>query len=183
LKLCYIVADVEASCGTVLPPDNNMISLGACVAGRPEQTFYAEFRLVFPDKWEDSAERIHGLSRDYLRRNGEEPARALRAFWRWVQSVSLADLPVFCAKPVGFDFGHVSWYLNHFGLPDPFGGRTLDTRDLYRKVMGLEKHESVTVDQMLRDFPTTLTHTHNALDDALELEAVMRQMLVRDGRL
>jgi ribonuclease T len=183
VKLCYVVGDTETSCGTVLPPDNNMVSLGACVAGRPEQTFYAEFRLVFPDKWEDKSEKIHGLSRDYLRRNGEEPIRAMHAFGRWVQSVSPGNLTVFCAKPVKFDWGHVSWYLNHFGVPDPFDGRTLDARDLYRQIMGLKAYEAVTVEQMLHDFPTTLPHNHNSLSDSLELEEVMRPMLVRDGRL
>ena len=183
VKLCYIIADTETSCGAVLPPENNLVALGACVAGQPENRFYAEFKLIFPDKWEDEAERVHGLSRDHLRRNGEDPARAMRAFWRWVQSAALTRLPVFCAKPVTFDWGQVNWYLNRFCIPDPFEGRTLDARDLYRQVMGLEKHVRVPLEQILRDFPTVLPHNHNALGDSLELEEVMRPMLVLSGRL
>jgi inhibitor of KinA sporulation pathway (predicted exonuclease) len=183
VKHCYIVGDAETSCGTVLPPDNNMISLGACVAGSPDKTFYAELKLIFPDKWEDAAERIHGLSREHLRRNAEDPAKVMRSFWRWVRSVALDRLPVFCAKPVWFDFGHVEWYLRHFDVPDPFDAGTLDTKMLFRQVMGLERHIGVSWEDVVKVFPTGRGHSHNALEDALELEEVMRPMLVRSGRL
>ena len=88
MKNCYFAADVESSRGSVLPPENNMVSFALCEVGNPGQFFYTELQLLFSPWWDWRTEEIHLITREYLRRNGKDPRTEIEAAARWVRSVA-----------------------------------------------------------------------------------------------
>lgn len=181
MQKCYISVDVEGSVGFELPPVSNMVSLGACVIGKPDQRFYIEFKLL-NDNWDPEAEKIHRLTRAYLRRNGEYMIPAMTAFRNWTLGASGGADPVFCATPIAYDWAYVDWCFRWCGIQNPYV-ETLDGRQLYRMIKGLPDSVKVERKSIWSEFPTQLEHTHHALDDALEQEEVFRQMLHVAGLL
>jgi len=175
MELCFIAGDVEGSVGQAYPPVSSMVSTGACVIGEGGETFYAELKPL-NDLWDEGAEKIHRLSREHLRLHGGDPGAVTFEFSRWVVHVADGREAVYCAKPVRYDWSYVRWYLTHFTIANPFRW-TLDTRDLYRKMKGLSEHKKISVKRLLREFPTTRPHDHNALHDSLELGDIMEPMI------
>lgn len=173
---CYVSVDIEGSFGKdAKPPVLSVISIGACVIGEPEKRFYRELKPI-SDHWDPEAEKIHKLSREYLDKYGVEPFIAMWNFSDWVVQAAAGRPAVFCATPISYDWNNVKWYLDNFKVSDPFEG-TLDGRNLYRRIKGLSSKTDVPRAKVWEEFPTSLPHTHNALDDALEQEEVFRQML------
>lgn len=176
MEYCYISVDIEGSFDKKhKPPELSVISVGACVIGAMEKTFYAELKPI-SEEWNPESEEIHKLSREHLLKNGGDPKVVMSAFCEWALAVSGGKAPVFCATPLSYDWTNVKWYLDHFGVPDPFTD-TLDGRALYRRIKGLPADAEVPRDNIWTEFPTTLPHTHNALDDALEQAEVFAGML------
>src|SRR3954452_17294222 len=83
LDEAWISVDVEASGPT--PSTGSLIAIGACLVGRPERQYQALLAPISGLAWSDAAERVHGLSRDRLAREGTVPAIAMRAFAEWVE--------------------------------------------------------------------------------------------------
>jgi len=185
-KLCYISVDVEASVGwPSMPPNSSMIALGACVigdkSGDVKKRFYAE---IIPSgrEWDPEAEKIHGLSPKYLYEHGQYPSQVMISHCCWVEDVVRGAKPVFCALPVRFDYAHVCWYFKMFQVHNPYT-EPLDIRELYRGLKGIPAGVEIPSQQIRKDFPALLPHTHNALDDALEQAEVAEGILRALGRL
>ncbi|HXV27096.1 MAG TPA: hypothetical protein VD862_03700 [Candidatus Paceibacterota bacterium] len=190
MRFCYFAGDVEGSVGGppgtpyVLPPRSSMVSFGLVAIGDPSKRFYAELQeLTEPETgWNTESEKIHGLSREHLRLNGMQPWAAMDASRTWVNAVAGDAIPVYCAMPVAYDFRYMDWYYRHTRITNPFL-KTLDGREFYRRLRGLRTDERVERSRIWAEFPTTMPHTHNALDDALEYAEVFGQMLREAGML
>lgn len=182
MKFSYFAADIEGSHGKgESPPVLSVLSVGLVLIGNPDEHFYAELKPI-SEHWDPAAEKIHGMSREYLRRNGEDPVRVLTAIDYWVRAHARGTAPVFCAMPLTYDWVHLDWYFRHFGINNPFL-QTQDGRALYRQLRGLRTDAEVKRDRIWAEFPTVIPHIHHALSDALEYEEVHGGMLREAGLL
>ena len=193
----YISVDVEADGPTPMP--YSMVSLGAVVAGfkdvdgslvrvdmqQPQNAFYAELKPI-SELWVPESLAVSGLERDYLEKNGADPATVMTEFSVWVNSmVAMFDCKtaVFCAFPLGFDWMWVYWYLENFSeFGSPFGhSRGLDIKTLYMAKANstLTRSTKVNIPKKLR---SSLPHTHNALDDAKEQGDLLMNILKWEGK-
>lgn len=157
----YISVDIEAS-GPV-PGEYSMLSLGACVVGRREQSFYAELKPITRNL-DPEALAVAGLDPEQLEREGTEPATAMREFAAWLEQVTPPDnTPVFAAYPLAFDWMFVAYYFHRFLGRNPFGYSGFDINSFYMGLTG-EGWRGTPVKQML-NFEMDLTH--NAREDAV----------------
>jgi DNA polymerase III epsilon subunit-like protein len=158
----YISVDIEAS-GPV-PGLFSMLALGACVVGRPDDSFYAELRPI-NDAFVEAALRVSRLSMQRLLSEGREPAEAMKAFAAWVNERAHGCRPVFVAFNGGFDWSFVNWYFHRFVVDNPFGIGGIDIKAYYMGLVGSDWAD--TSSSRLPDrFVSSRQHTHNALDDA-----------------
>jgi hypothetical protein len=164
----YISVDVEAD--GPIPGEFSMSSLGACVVGRPERSFYRELRSI-TERFDPEAARVSGLDRDRLIKEGADPAAAMRDFAAWIASVTdsgRAGKPVFTAFNATFDWMFVHWYFMRFTGSDPFGISGLDVKAYYMGAMGKRRWSDTAKRNIEPRFMPARPHTHNALDDARE---------------
>src|SRR5438445_11543703 len=82
-KVRYFSVDVESS--GPIPGKYSMLSLGACVVDRRDEAFYVELKPISPEFVPDAL-KVAGLDLDQLRRTGKEPAEAMIAFRKWVET-------------------------------------------------------------------------------------------------
>lgn len=97
------------------------------------------------------------------RQNLQPPAKALRAYLRWVRT--LPGEPVFVAYPAAFDFMWLQWYLVKFTDQQPFSHSALDIKSYAMALLKLEFRKTVK-SAMPQHWFEALPHTHRALDDA-----------------
>ena len=98
---CYISVDVEAS--GPIPGEYSMLSLGACVVGRRDVTFYVEFRPL-NDNLVPEAIAVSKLDMGRLSRDGDEAALAMCRFKDWLLATCGATKPVFVGFNAAFDW-------------------------------------------------------------------------------
>lgn len=172
-KEVYISVDIEAS--GPIPGEYSLLSIGACVVGDPDQSFYAELKPL-NDNFTEQALEVSGFSLETLRATGEEPAAAMERFEHWVRQVAADNRPVFVAFNATFDWLFTHWYFIKFLDRDPFGISGLDIKAYF---MG--KHHTTWGKTSKRDvrskYPPRLPHSHHALDDAKEQANIFAQML------
>ncbi len=97
-------------------------------------------------------------------------------FEKWVRDVSQDSRPVFVAFNATFDWSFTHWYFIKFTGRDPFGISGLDIKAYF---MGAH-HSSWgnTVKKNLSTlYPSKISHSHHALDDAKEQAEIFGQML------
>lgn len=169
----YISVDIEAS--GPIPGEYSMLSIGACVVRNTNQQFYAEFQPL-NDHFIQKALEVNKLSIKEMKIKGEKPTDAMKRFEIWIKEVSGENRPVFIAFNATFDWSFTHWYFINFLGRDPFGISGVDIKAYF---MG--KHNTLwgeTVKKKVRSFyPSKTTHTHNALDDAMEQAEIFEQML------
>lgn len=158
----YISVDIEAS--GPIPGVYSMLAIGACVVGRPEESFYAELRPI-NDAFVPEALQVSGLTFEELRRSGGEPAEVMRAFQAWVAHCSEGNRPVFVGFNATFDWSFVNWYFHRYVRENPFGIGGVDIKAYYMGLAGCSWAET-TSSRLPDRFKSKLPHTHNALDDA-----------------
>jgi hypothetical protein len=125
----YISVDVEAS-GPV-PGEYSMLSIGACVVGATDKTFYVELKPL-TSKYDPTALAVAGFDLKTQMRKGMEPARAMQQFDAWLASVSAFDSPpIFCGYPLAFDWMFVAYYFHRFLGRNPFGYSGFDLKSFY----------------------------------------------------
>jgi ribonuclease T len=177
----WISVDVEASGPT--PSTGSLIAIGACLVDQPEVQFEALVAPISGLPWSDAAERVHGLSRDRLAREGAPPENAMRSFVDWVDTVAAGRRPVFVAFNATFDWMFVADYAWRFAGRNPFGVSGLDLKALYlgRHLDDVRRWADTTSSHVLQRYPVQLAHTHAALDDALEQAEICRRILATAG--
>src|SRR5438309_9470268 len=114
---CFISVDVEAS--GPIPGDYSLLSLGACVASDPKESFYVEIKPL-NDRAIADALKVSGFDMAKLAKTGESPEVAMAKFAAWVNRVAGDGKPVFVGLNAGFDWSFVNWYFIHFAVKNPF---------------------------------------------------------------
>jgi DNA polymerase III epsilon subunit-like protein len=170
----YFSVDIEAA--GPIPGEFSMLSIGACLVGSPDCTFYAELRPL-NDNYVEAALAVAGLPMAYLWKHGTEPAEAMSEFARWLDSATPPESrPVFVAFNAPFDWMFSHYYFIRFLGRDPFGVSGLDIKAFY---MGLVGGDWASTSKRLIDpyFLPDRPHTHHALDDALWQAEVFGKLL------
>lgn len=173
VKEVFISVDIEAS--GPIPGEYSMLSLGACVVGNPDESFYAELKPINENFVEEALE-VTGFSLAALKATGEEPRLAMERFERWIRQAAGDNRPVFVAFNATFDWSFTHWYLIKFLGRDPFGISGLDIKAYF---MGRHRTSwGKTVKKEVRaKYLSRRAHTHQALDDAKEQAEIFSRLL------
>ena len=179
MREVYISVDVEAA--GPLPPTYSMLSLGAVVVGDPQATFYVELRPV-NDKSVPGAMKVVGRTLQDFARDGSDPKDAMVAFREWLSSVAKAGKPVFVGFNATFDWAFVNFYFHQYLGENPFGIGGIDIKSYYMGLSGCA-WEDTRSSRIPGEFQgSSLRHTHNALDDAIEQAELFRRMREKFAR-
>nr|MBC7245191.1 exonuclease [Chloroflexota bacterium] len=111
------------------------------------------------------------------RENLEKPEAAMKRYLEWVKT--LPGKPVFVAYPAVYDFMFVYWYLIRFTGESPFGHSALDIKTYAMAMLKKPYYQSIKA-HMPRQWIAELSHTHRALDDAIEQGALFCNMLAEN---
>lgn len=169
----YISVDVEAS--GPFPPTFSMLSVGACVVGKPEATFYAELKPI-SEHLVVEAIRVVGKPLEHFTKNGREPKVVMAEFEEWINSISGGLTPVFVGFNAAFDWAFVNWYFHTYLGRTPFGVAPLDIKAYFMGLRGVE-WEDTRSSRIPEMFKGPAAQTHNALDDARSQAQMFEKML------
>ena len=173
MREAYISVDVEAS--GPLPPTYSMVSLGAVAVDDPQATFYVELRPV-NDASVPEAMKVVGRTLQEFAKVGRDPKEAMIAFRDWLRSVVKGGKPVFVGFNATFDWAFVNFYFRHFLGENPFGIGGIDIKSYYMGMSGCA-WEDTRSSRIPAEFKgSSLRHTHDALDDAIEQAELFRRM-------
>lgn len=177
-KFDYILAvDLETS-GMFFGVDNpcydpetgrqyQIVSIGLVVANadtlKPVEELYLEIKWDGVSLWDNKAQSIHGLSLDYLEKNGMDEEEAvveicnlILKYWGPEGYVSLLGQNV-----ATFDLWFLKHLLKKYDLNVKFSRRHVDSFSL-----GFGALNTYTSDQLFEAVGLPVRQYHNALDDA-----------------
>jgi hypothetical protein len=173
----YFSADVETD--GPIPGPFSILSFALVYAGafdgqhflRPQtyaQTFYAELKPI-SGNYELAALRVNGLDRERLCREGKEPESIMTEACKWVNKIAGSNKPVLVAYPLSFDWSWLYWYFIRFSAEgSPFGhSRCFDIKTAFA-VKGSIPIANAGRSNLLHSLQPDRTHSHHALDDAIE---------------
>lgn len=172
-KQLYISVDIEAA--GPIPAEYSMLSIGACVVGSPEVSFYIELKPI-NDRSIPEALAVCGLSLDRLRITGSEPIEAMDAFRKWITDVSRGLTPVFVGFNSPFDWQFINWYFHFFLGGNPFGITAVDIKSYYMGYSGCTWSQTSS-SQLPSWLQPTRHKKHNALDDAIAQAEIFARLL------
>ena len=186
----YFSADVETD--GPIPGPFSILSFALVYAGsfdgkqfqRPGdygQTLYRELRPI-SENFEPEALRVNGLDRKRLLVEGESPSKAMTEACRWVEVVAGTAHPVLVAYPLSFDWSWLYWYFVRFspeGSPFHYS-RCFDVKTALavKAAIPISEAGRSRVDPSLR---SKHTHTHHALDDAIEQAEIFANVFEWEG--
>lgn len=185
-RATWFCVDIEAS--GPIPHHFDMISIGAVPvvhgADGPEvvdDRFYAEI-VPTGARWDDGAERVHGLSRAHLEANGRPLPAVLDDLDAFVgRHLRAGTKPVFVGHNAPFDWSFVTFAYHALGRDNPFGYKALDTKALAMGVLGVHwfdaNKELLAEALTLPDVQDDLVH--RADYDAWYQAHILAQLLVR----
>ncbi len=169
----YISVDIEAS--GPIPGKYSMLSVGACVVGQNEISFYQELKPLNMS-FVPEALRVSRLSLDHLVVAGVPPREAMHGFQTWVAQACAGASPVFVGFNAAFDWSFVNWYFHEFLGTNPFGFGGVDIKSYYMGLAGKTWSRS-SFSQLPTEFQPDQKQTHNALDDARSQAQVFERLL------
>lgn len=124
---------------------------------------------------------VNGLDREALAKAGGDPETVMNEARQFVAELSSEGIPVMVAYPLSFDWSFLYWYFVNFGGQSPFNhSRCFDVKT----AVAVKGHR--TISQAGRDLlpgflKGNLSHTHHALDDAIEQAEIFARVFVWDG--
>ncbi len=166
----YFSIDIESD--GPIPGPNSMLSLGAAAFADDEtllSTISVNFELLpgaVPDPSTMKWWATQPVAWAECRKDPRAPVDGMQAFKSWVVETSGEHLPVFVGYPAGYDFLFVYWYLIRFTESSPFSFSALDIKSFAAGV--LDSPYRAVSKKTLGRFASKRSHTHVALDDALE---------------
>ena len=170
-----VCVDIEASGPS--PSTGSLLSIGACLVSDETVGMYVEFKPSPDLPWEADAERVHGLDRDRLSREGFQPAAAMRRVEEWLAEVCQDGRPVFVGFNAPYDWMFVADYFWRYLGRNPFGISALDLKAYY---MGRERVTSWSATRRVfldERYGLEPDHNHHALDDARGQARIARRLL------
>jgi len=135
----------------------------------PIEKMYIEIQWNGESKWDNRAQKIHGLSKEHLKKNGFTEAEAVEAIGtlimkHWGPTVRIGTLGHNVAT---FDIWFLKRLFRRQGIELSFGSRHVDTSSI-----GFVNWNTFTSDQLFKAVGFEDRGDHNALDDAeMSLEA------------
>src|SRR5260370_13727463 len=187
----YFSADVETD--GPIPGPFSMLSFALVYAGvfdghrftRPQeysQTFYIELKPI-SDNYEPEALRVNGLDRARLCREGKGPELAMAEASRWIGQVAGNSKPVLVAYPLSFDWAWLYWYFIRFSAEgSPFGySRCFDIKTAFAVKASIPVADAGR-SKLFRSLRPDQSHTHHALEDAIEQAKIFANVFAREGR-
>jgi ribonuclease T len=177
-KELYVSVDVETS--GPYPPAFSMLSIGACVVGSADESFYAELRPISVQTIPE-AMKIIGKPLEHFESSGRDPKAALDDLESWVGSVRADKKPVFVGFNAAFDWSFVNWYFHTYLGRNPFGIAPIDVKSYFMGLSG-STWEETRSSAIPERFKGTTLPTHNALDDA-KSQAEMFERMLRERRV
>jgi DNA polymerase III epsilon subunit-like protein len=169
----YFSVDIESS--GPIPGKYSMLSLGACVVGNRDETFYVELKPISKDFVPDAI-KVSGFDLSRLEREGQPPEKAMKAFRAWVIKAAGNDKAIFVGFNACYDWQFVNWYLESFTGGNPFGFGGIDIKSYFMGLSG-EKWSKTTSSQLPQEFQPDEPQTHNALDDARAQASIFLKLL------
>lgn len=174
----YISTDIETD--GPIPGPNSLLSMGSAAYTAEKKllgTFSANFETL-PEASPHSKTAEWWATQPQAwaacRTNLESPAMGMERYVTWIKSFK--GRPVFVAYPAGFDFLFVYWYLIRFTGESPFSHSALDMKSFAMALLKMDYRESTKRNMPKRWFDE-FSHTHVALDDAIEQGALFCNML------
>src|SRR4030042_4972894 len=129
----YISVDIEAS--GPCPPAYSMLSIGACLVGDCETSFYAELKPISEQPVAEAI-KVVGKPLAHFATNGREARVVMAEFEGWVKSVSRGRSPVFVGFNAAFDWAFVNWYFQTYLGRNPFGIGPIDIKSYFMGLKG-----------------------------------------------
>lgn len=171
----YVSVDVETSGPN--PGTYSLLSIGACVALDPSQTFYVELQPT-TDASTPEAMAVGGFDLAQLRADGVAPQAAMQQFADWLAAVTPArSRPVFVALNAPFDWMFVADAFHRLLGHNPFGHKAIDIKALFMGATG-GSWGATSFAAMARHFGVEQQSlTHNALEDAIVQADLFRRVL------
>lgn len=158
----FISVDIEAS--GPIPGEFSMLSIGACHAYRPDETFTCLLKPTSANA-EPDAMAITGLSLETLARDGLSPEVAMEQFAQWIDQVSDGGTPVFVGLNAPFDWSFVNYYFVRYLGTNPFGFSALDIKALFMGVHRTSWRDTRSSNMKAVECAVG-QGTHDALEDA-----------------
>jgi hypothetical protein len=180
----YFSVDVESD--GPIPGIYSMLSFGLVVAGRFDgkqfersdaepQSFYRELKPL-SDEFVPEAVAVTGLDRDELTRVGVAPAHAMEGAKAWVEELAVGHHPVLVGFPLVFDWMFLYWYFVRFTKGSPFSHSSgLDMKSIYQAKARVRLSDAGK-DDLPSALRSSIPHTHNALDDAMEQAEIFAKL-------
>lgn len=159
------------------------IALGAVVfdvqSFETLDTFYVEIKYDPKYEWTDGAEKIHGLSRQYLEEHGLTKQDAAVEFMNFLIKYFMADEEILVmGHNKDFDIAFLHQFLEPFGIMPKIWYRGINTVDVGIVCFGLAKS-----DMIFDHIGLPPREDHNALEDAIytvevckTIRAVMKEV-------
>ncbi len=175
----FICVDVETAGPN--PGQYSMLSIGACPVFDTGTTFYIELKPD-RDEFQPEALAISGLNMEELKKNGEDPAEALRKFSAWIKKVvPEGSRAVFVALNAPFDWMFVNDYFHRYLGENPFGHSALDIKAYFMGQTGVDWSET-SMKHLSSHFLEERRLTHNALRDAQDQAEIFQMILKQNPR-
>jgi DNA polymerase III epsilon subunit-like protein len=171
----YFSVDIESSGPT--PGKYSMLSLGACVVGKPDEAFYVELKPISKEFIPDAL-KVSGFDLDRLEKEGKSPREAMTAFRSWVEKVAADHKAVFVGFNACYDWQFVNWYLESFTGGNPFGFGGIDIKSYFMGLSGVSWAKT-TSSQLPSEFQPDVPQTHNALEDARAQASIFQKLLLK----
>lgn len=186
----YFSADIETD-GSI-PGVYSMLSFALVYAGRFDgehferpahfdQSLYRELRPI-SDEFQPEALKVNNLDRNRLIQEGECPDVAMTEAAEWVHSIAGPSKPILVAYPLSFDWAWLYWYFTRFSkIGSPFNhSLCFDVKTAFAVKARLPINQAGR-SRLTSTLRSARTHTHNALDDAIEQAEVFGNVFEWDG--
>lgn len=130
--------------------------------------------------WDDAAEKIHGLRRERLEREGVAPREAMAQFAASTETQADGRQPIFVGFNAPFDWMFVADYFWRYLGRNPFGISALDLKSFYMARERLGRWELTRRQYIDERLGIDAEHNHHALDDARGQARLARVLLGSD---
>lgn len=187
----YFSADVETD--GPIPGPFSILSFALVFAGlydgrsfvRPNSYKCALYRELKPisNEFQPEALRVNGLDRERLIQEGTKPETAMTEASLWVRELAGSGRPVLVAYPLSFDWAFLYWYFTRFSSAgSPFNhSRCFDLKTAF----AVKAHIPISDagrSKLIPGLRPNSTHTHNALDDAVEQAEIFANIFEWKGQ-
>ena len=178
LREIYVSTDIETD--GPLAGKHSMLSIGSAAYLADKEllgTFSANLETLpasAPDPKTAAWWATQPEAWSACRQNLEAPAVALKRYVAWLKA--FGGRAVFVGYPAAFDFSFVYWYLAEFAGENPFGYSAIDIKT-YAMALLRKPYRACGKQSMPSEWFDPVSHTHVALDDAIEQGQLFCNML------